>query len=81
MRLIPTRTCDTRPLRGHMSFATSVNKVVLTRCVQHLPLYPLRWEVLLNGGSRATPGLGKPLNEPDRDHDERMLSPRFSRVP
>ena len=29
---------------------------------------PLKW--LLNGSSRATPGLGKPLNEPDRDHDE-----------
>jgi hypothetical protein len=28
--------CDTRPLRRDMSFATSVDKVVLTRCVQHL---------------------------------------------
>jgi hypothetical protein len=40
---------------------------------------PLKW--LLNGSSRATPGLGKPLNEPDRDHDERTPGPRFSRVP
>jgi hypothetical protein len=40
---------------------------------------PLEW--LLNGSSRATPGLGKPLNEPDRDHDERTPGPRFSRVP
>jgi hypothetical protein len=40
---------------------------------------PLKW--LLNGGSRATPGLGKPLNEPDRDHDERTPGPRFIRAP
>ena len=33
--------CDTRPLRRDMSFATGVDKVVLTRCVQHLPPYPL----------------------------------------
>jgi hypothetical protein len=30
--------CDTRPLRRGMSFATGVDKVVLTRCVQHLHL-------------------------------------------
>jgi hypothetical protein len=30
--------CDTRPLRRDMSFATSVDKVVLTRCAQHLHL-------------------------------------------
>jgi hypothetical protein len=36
---------------------------------------------LLDGSSRATPDLGKPLNEPDRDHDERTPGPRFSRVP
>jgi hypothetical protein len=29
--------CDTRSLRRDMSFATGVDKVVLTRCVQHLP--------------------------------------------
>jgi hypothetical protein len=26
-------------------------------------------------------GLGVPLNEPDRDHDERTQGPRFSRAP
>jgi hypothetical protein len=40
---------------------------------------PLKW--LLNGSSRATPGPGVPLDEPDRDHDERTRGPRFSRVP
>jgi hypothetical protein len=40
---------------------------------------PLKW--LLNGSSRATPGLGVPLNEPDRDHDERTRYHRFSRAP
>jgi hypothetical protein len=40
---------------------------------------PLKW--LLNGSSRATPGLGVPLNDPDRDHDERTQDPRFSRAP
>jgi hypothetical protein len=33
--------CDTRPLRRDMSFATGVDKVVPTRCVQHLPPCPL----------------------------------------
>jgi hypothetical protein len=33
--------CDTRPLRRDMSFATGVDKSVLTRCMQHLPPYPL----------------------------------------
>jgi hypothetical protein len=40
---------------------------------------PLKW--LLNGSSRATSGLGVPLNKPDRDHDKRTRGHRFSRVP
>jgi hypothetical protein len=44
---------------------------------QNCSASPLKW--LLNGSSRATPGLGsRPLNEPDRDHDERTPNPRFS---
>ena len=34
---------------------------------------PLKW--LLNGSSRAAPGLDSPLNEPDRYHDERTPGP------
>jgi hypothetical protein len=33
--------CDNRLPRRDMSFATSVDTVVLTRCVQHLPPWPL----------------------------------------
>jgi hypothetical protein len=40
---------------------------------------PLKW--LLNCSSRATPGPGVPLDEPNRDRDERTRSLRFSRVP
>jgi hypothetical protein len=29
---------------------------------------PLKW--LLNGGARAAPGLGTPLDEPNRGHDD-----------
>jgi hypothetical protein len=51
--------CDTRPLRRNMSFATSVAKVVLTRCVQHLPPYPLT---------------RRPHAEPTRTSQDRQLA-------
>jgi hypothetical protein len=57
-------------------FSTSPMSLLL----DYLVASPLKW--LLNGSSRATaPGPGVPLDEPDRDHDERMRRPRFSRVP
>jgi hypothetical protein len=40
---------------------------------------PLKWP--LNCSSRATPGPGAPLYEPNRDRDERTRSLRFSRAP
>jgi hypothetical protein len=40
---------------------------------------PLKW--LLNCSSRAAPGPGVPLDEPNRDRDERTRSLRFIRVP
>ena len=65
----------------HLALGTC--HLVRCRTATHLMYFnsasPLKW--LLNGSSRATPGPGVPLDELDRDHDERTRGPRFSSVP